>query len=200
MGLEDAKNTMTDDVHAVTQLLVRVNDGDSSAASELLPMVYEQLRALAGSYFRGQPSDHTLQPTALVHEAYLKLVNAPDAKWQGRVHFCAVAATAMRQVLHDRARRRKAAKRGGDAQRESLEHMETPVKGSVIDLVSLDDALERLAQVAPRQARVVELRYFGGLTIEETAQVVGVSHGTIENDWRVARAWLKRELNESPTA
>lgn len=197
MDMEHPNKPMTDNVHAVTQLLVRVNEGDSSAASELLPLVYEQLRALAGSYFRGQPADHTLQPTALVHEAYLKLVNAPDAAWQGRVHFCAVAATAMRQVLHDRARRRKAAKRGGDAKRESLEQMETPVKGSVIDLVALDDAMERLALIAPRQARVVELRYFGGLTIEEASQVLDVSHGTVENDWRVARAWLKRELNET---
>ena len=181
--------------HHATALLVRVNDGDSAAAHELLPLVYEQLRALAGSYFRGQPADHSLQPTALVHEAYLKLVNAPDSDWQGRVHFCAVAATAMRQILHDRARRRRAAKRGGDAKRVPLDQVETPSGGETIDLVALDAGLERLAQLAPRQARIVELRYFGGLTIAQAADVLDVSHGTVENDWRVARAWLHRELS-----
>jgi RNA polymerase sigma factor (TIGR02999 family) len=184
--------------HDATQLLARINAGDLSAADALAPLVYEQLRAIAGSYFRGQPADHTLQPTALVHEAYLKLVRAPESDWEGRVHFCAVAATAMRQILQDRARRRSTAKRGGDGHREPLTNqMATPTGGTPIDIVALNDALERLAVLSPRQARIVELRFFGGLTIEEAADVLEVSHTTIENEWRVARAWLSRELGQS---
>lgn len=182
------------DTREITRLLVRVNAGDSTAANQLLPLVYEQLRALAGSYFRNQPGDHTLQPTALVHEAYIKLIKAPSSDWQGRVHFCAVAATAMRQVLHDRARRRKAAKRGGNARRVALDQLETSLNQSAIDLVALDEVLERLAAVGPRQARVVELRYFGGLTTNEAARVLEISPTTVESDWRLARAWLNREL------
>lgn len=183
------------DHHDATALLNRISDGDSAAAGDLLPLVYEHLRAVAGSYFRGQPANHSLQPTALVHEAYLKLVNSPSSDWNGRVHFCAVAATAMRQILHDRARRQKAAKRGGgDARRLPLEQVETPTGGTKLDLLSLDEALDKLTELAPRQARIIELRFFGGLTIEQTAEVLGVSHATVENDWRVARAWLNREL------
>ncbi len=180
--------------HDATLLLARAGAGNASAAAELLPLVYEQLRDMAGSYFRGQPADQTLQPTALVHEAYLKLVRVPDGNWESRVHFCAVAATAMRQILHDRARRRRAAKRGGDAKRVPLEQMETPSGGHPVDMVALDDALEHLAALDARQARIVELRFFGGLTIEQVGDVLGVSHTTVENDWRVARAWLSREL------
>ncbi|MCP4594786.1 MAG: sigma-70 family RNA polymerase sigma factor [bacterium] len=181
--------------HDATVLLARVGAGDSAAAHELLPLVYEQLRAMAGSYFRGQPSDHTLQPTALVHEAYLKLVHVPDGNWEDRMHFCAVAATAMRQILHDRARRRRAAKRGGDAKRVPLEQMETPSGGHPVDMVALDDALERLAALDERQARIVELRFFGGLTVEQVAHVLEVSSRTIEKEWRRVRAWLSRELS-----
>lgn len=171
------------DPHQATALLVRINDGDAQAAGDLLPLVYEHLRALAGSYFRGQPADHSLQPTALVHEAYLKLVNSPSESWNGRMHFCAVAATAMRQILHDRARRRRAAKRGGgEAERVPLEQMVTPTGGETIDLLVLDEALERLTRLAPRRARIVELRFFGGLTIAEAAEVLSVSHATVEND------------------
>ena len=180
-----------------TMLLQRAHDGDSTAARELLPLVYEQLRAIAGSYFQSQPSDHTLQPTALVHEAYLKLINVPDGEWNSRVHFCAVAATAMRQILQDRARRRGADKRGGDMQRAPLENIQEPSSNGAIDIVALDAALEELGHIAPRQARIVELRYFGGLTIAETSQVLDISHGTVETDWRFARAWLKRELSDS---
>lgn len=179
-----------------TILLQRANDGDSNAAAELLPMVYEQLRTIARNLFRAQPSDHTLQPTALVHEAYLKMIRAPDDIWQNRVHFFAVAATAMRQILHDRARRRAADKRGGDGWRMPLENIPEPSNGGVMNIVELDAALEKLFEIAPRQARLVELRYFGGLTIEEASQVLGVSHGTVEKDWRVARAWLRRELSD----
>ncbi len=181
--------------HEATLLLARVGAGDSAAAHELLPLVYEQLRAMAGSYFRGQPADHTLQPTALVHEAYLKLVHIPDGNWENRVHFCAVAATAMRQILHDRARRRRAAKRGGDAKRVPLDEMEAPSGGQPVDMVALDDALERLAALDARQARIVELRFFGGLTVEQVAHVLEVSTRTVEKDWRRTRAWLSRELS-----
>ncbi len=184
-----------------TQLLRRVNAGDVAAAEGLLPLVYEQLRALAGSYFRGQPPDHTLQPTALVHEAYLKLIHNPDGEWQNRAHFCAVAATAMRQILHDRARRRRAAKRGGEARRVPLvDQIEAPSAGTPVDLVALDDALERLSTLDSRQARIVELRFFGGLTVEEVAHLLEVSTRTIEKEWRRVRAWLSRELSSGTSA
>lgn len=183
-----------------TRLLARVHAGDSAAADELLPLVYAQLRALAGSYFRGQASDHTLQPTALVHEAYLKLIHVPSRGWSDRVHFCAVAATAMRQILQDRARRRRTAKRGGSARRVPLENMEMPSGGSPIDLVALDDALRRLGELDQRQARIVELRFFGGLTVVEIAELLDVSSRTIEKEWRRIRAWLNRELSEGPAA
>ncbi|MCB9851687.1 MAG: sigma-70 family RNA polymerase sigma factor [Phycisphaerales bacterium] len=179
-----------------TILLQRANDGDSAAARELLPMVYEQLRTIAGNLFRAQSPNHTLQPTALVHEAYLKMIKAPDGTWQNRVHFFAVAATAMRQILHDRARRRAADKRGGDFRRVPMESIQEPSSGGLLNIVELDAAMDRLAEIAPRQARIVELRYLGGLTIEEASQVLGVSHGTVERDWRVARAWLRRELSD----
>jgi RNA polymerase sigma-70 factor (ECF subfamily) len=177
-----------------TQVLARVRAGDPNAPAELLPLVYEQLRGLAGRYFQGQPADHTLQPTALVHEAYIKLINASDANWQDRVHFCAVASTAMRQILHDRARRRRAAKRGGDARRVPLDQVDPPSGGRAIDLIALDEALARLAELDPRQARIVELRFFGGLTTEQVATVLGVSTRTIEKEWRRIRAWLGSEL------
>ncbi|MCB9852605.1 MAG: sigma-70 family RNA polymerase sigma factor [Phycisphaerales bacterium] len=189
------------DVNDATQLLARVNDGDSTAANALLPLVYAQLRAIAGSYFRGEPADQTLQPTALVHEAYLKLVKSPESDWQSRMHFCAVAATAMRQILQDRARRRRAEKRGGDAQREPLtDQLQTPANGATLDVLTLNDALEKLEKLSPRKSRIVELRFFGGLTIEQVAKVLDVSHTTIENEWRVARAWLSRELGEEPSS
>ncbi|HPF38989.1 MAG TPA: ECF-type sigma factor [Phycisphaerae bacterium] len=184
-----------------TRLLARVNDGDSSAANALLPLVYAQLRAIAGGYFRGEPADQTLQPTALVHEAYLKLVRSTESDWQSRMHFCAVAATAMRQILQDRARRRRARKRGGGAQREPLtDQIQTPANGATLDILTLNDALEKLEELSPRKARIVELRFFGGLTIEQVASVLDVSHTTIENEWRVARAWLSRELGEEPSS
>ncbi|MCG8408043.1 MAG: ECF-type sigma factor [Phycisphaerales bacterium] len=179
-----------------TMLLARVNDGDTAAAEELLPIVYEQLRAMAGSYFKAQPSGHTLQPTALVHEAYIKLINASDSNWQNSVHFCAVAATAMRQILHDRARRKRTAKRGGgNAQRVPLDTIATPSGDSVVDTVAMDDALERLGTLDARQARIVELRFFGGLTVEQVATVLEVSQSTVEKEWRAARAFLNRELS-----
>ena len=202
MGAEDEKNHPIQERSSdATQLLRRVNAGDAAAAENLLPLVYEQLRALAGSYFRGQPADHTLQPTALVHEAYLKLIHNPEGEWQNRAHFCAVAATAMRQILHDRARRRRAVKHGGEARRVPMgDQIEAPSAGSPVDLVALDDALERLSRLDARQARIVELRFFGGLTVEEVAHLLEVSTRTIEKEWRRVRAWLSRELSGGASA
>lgn len=187
------------DADEVAQLLSRVNAGDANAANALLPYVYAQLRAIAGSYFRGESGDQTLQPTALVHEAYLKLIRSSEGDWQGQMHFCAVAATAMRQILSDRARKRRADKRGGDAKRVPLtDHLQTPTNGEVLDVLTLNDALQKLEELSPRKARIVELRFFGGLTIDQAATVLEVSHTTVENEWRVARAWLSRELGEGP--
>ncbi len=185
----------------ITEILQRVRRGDDSAAAALLPMVYDELRALAGSYFQAQDPNHTLEPTALVHEAYAKLAGAADDEWQTRAHFFAVAAKAMRQVLADHARRKKAAKRGGDRDRVTLSGLRTPPDGvSQVDLIALDEALEKLSQRYPEQARVVELRFLAGLRLEEAAQVLGVSESTIERKWLMARAWLRRELSEERRA
>jgi len=179
--------------HQATQILNAISDGDASAAGRLLPLVYEELRALAGSRFRGQPSDHTLQPTALVHEAFLRMIDQSSVQWHSRAHFVAVAATAMRQILTDHARRKRADKRGGGQQRIGLDGVSGDA-GREIDVVALDDALERLAQLDPRRHRVVELRYFGGLSVEDVASLLGVSVTTVEADWRGARAWLSVQL------
>ncbi len=179
---------------AATVLLTRVSEGDSAAAAELLPLVYEHLRAIAGGQFRGQRANHTLQPTALVHEAYIKLVGS-GSSWKNRAHFCAVAATAMRQILSNHARAKRAAKRAGHVVDMSLTGIETPSGASAVDLVALDDALTRLTALNERYARMVELRFFGGLTVEEIAQIQGVSARTIKKNWRSVRAWLSRELS-----
>ena len=180
----------------VTQILARVSQGERSAVNALLPLVYDQLRALGASYFRQRQPEQTLQPTALVHEAYLKLVGPGEIAWQSRAHFFAVAAMAMRQILTDHARRKKAMKRGGeDWERITLSGLQTPVADSAIDLVSLDGALTRLAEADARQAQVVEMRFLAGLTVEEVAEVLNLSVATIEREWRMAKAWLRRELN-----
>ncbi len=178
----------------VTVILERMVDGDSAAERELLPLVYEHLRALAGSFFRAQRADHTLQPTALVHEAYLKLVAPADHRWKNREHFLAVAATAMRQILHDHARRRKALKRGGDNHQVTLADIATPSGDHMLDIIALDEVLGKLASLDKRQARIVELRFFGGLTTVEIAKLLDLSTRTIEKDWRRVRAWLSAEL------
>lgn len=164
------------------------------ASAELLPLVYEELRARAGAYFRGQPGNHTLQPTAVVHEAYLKLVKDPGAQWNGRAHFCAVAATAMRQILTDHARRRRLAEGARRDHAAGATMIETPSHTSGIDLLALEEALSKLSAVDARQAQLVELRFFGGLTVEESADVLNVSPATIKNEWRRVRAWLSDEL------
>lgn len=184
-----------------TLLLERVRAGDDAAAQALLPLVYDQLRAMAGSYFRGQRADHTLQPTALVHEAYVKLVQGADIDWQSEAHFCAVAARAMRQILTDHARARAALKRGGGGgggevvERVPLEGVTSPSGEHAIDPLVLEEALVRLEQMDERQARIVELWFFGGLTVEQVAMVLGTSTSTIERAWRRCRAWLADELS-----
>ncbi|RNC81177.1 MAG: sigma-70 family RNA polymerase sigma factor [Phycisphaera sp.] len=179
----------------VTLLISQSQTGDTQAADKLLDLVYEQLRATASSYFRAQSADHTLQPTALVHEAYLKLVGDPDRRWESRGHFCAVAATAMRQILQDHAKSKRAAKRGGpDSKREPLTSIESPSGTSPVDLVQLDDLLTALAETDERGSRIVEMRYFGGLTNAEIAALLDVSERTIERTWRRCRAWILAEI------
>jgi RNA polymerase sigma factor (TIGR02999 family) len=161
-----------------------------------MPLVYDELKRLAASYMRRERTGQTLQATALVHEAYLRLAAARDRPWTGRTHFLAIAAISMRQILVDRARRRGANKRGGTRERITLDEslLSDASAGGTVDVVALDEALERLAALDPQQARIVELRYFGGLTVEETAEVVGVSPATVKRQWTVARAYLKRAL------
>lgn len=169
--------------------------GTAPTLEALLPALQSELRAVAEGMFRRQHAAHTLQPTALVHEAYLKLVHHDDVRWEGRAHFLAVAAKAMRQILVDHHRSKKAEKRGGDWERQRLSAADLGLEGSsMIDLLELDTALEELAELDPRGSQVVELRFFGGLTMQEVAVRLGLSLRTIEGDWRHARAWLTRRL------
>ena len=181
----------------ITRLLSRWADGDAKAFEALMPIVYQELRQLAGHYLRQERPDHTLQPTALVHEAYLRLSGIREMKLHSRAHFFGAAAQVMRRVLVDYARERRALKRGGPSpQMVSLdEAMDSPIDGGV-DIVSLDEALDALQEIAPQRARVVELRYFGGLSIDETADYLGVAPATVKRDWAFARAWLFRRLSE----
>ncbi|MCB9849200.1 MAG: sigma-70 family RNA polymerase sigma factor [Phycisphaerales bacterium] len=181
----------------VTVLLARVAAGDSAVADELLPIVYQDLRAVAGGQFRGQRSDHTLQPTALVHEAYMRLVRAPGEGFKNRAHFMAVAATAMRQILRDHARAKSAAKRDSGGARVDLDQVVTPSGEQVLDAVELNEALTRLEEADPRMARIVDLWFFGGLTTEEIAELQGMSSRTVKRLWRQARAWLNSELSNT---
>jgi RNA polymerase sigma factor (TIGR02999 family) len=179
--------------------LAELTAGDSSAAAKLLPLVYDELRALAAGWLKRNSKDHTLQPTALVHEAYLRLVDQSNDSWQSRAHFMAVAAKAMRQILIDYARRQQAAKRGGNWRRISLDAAAESVALSPADMLALDEALNKLATLNQRQASIVELRFIAGLSVEETAHVLGVSGRTVKFDWRMARAWLSRELRKGDT-
>jgi RNA polymerase sigma factor (TIGR02999 family) len=178
-----------------TQLLIEAGRGDGRAADALMPLVYDQLRALASHAMRREQAGHTLQPTAIAHEAYMRLVDQHRVDWQGRAHFFAVAAEMVRRILVDHARRRGRLKRGGNAQREPLSVAMNGAAGADADLLDLDAALEELAALDARQARVVELRFFGGLTVEETAHVLEVSPRTVKGDWTVARAWLRDRLD-----
>jgi RNA polymerase sigma-70 factor, ECF subfamily len=183
----------------VTLLLRELGAGQEDAGDRLLPLVYEELRRLARGYMARERDNHTLQPTALVHEAFLRLVDQRDVAWQDRAHFLAIAAQAMRRVLLDHARRHRAKKRDG-GQRETLDEGALgDARGSAsLDILALDQALVRLADFDPRALRVVELRYFAGLDVEETAEVLGLSTATVKRDWRDARAWLRRELDLAP--
>jgi RNA polymerase sigma-70 factor, ECF subfamily len=180
--------------HQVTQLLVRWREGDRRALDELMPLVYEELHRLAAHYMRGERPGHTLQTSALVNEAYLRLAGNEDIQWQDRAHFFAIAAQAMRRILVDHARRRGGQKRGGDAHKVALDEALLVSAERAAEVVALDDALARLAEIAPRKSQLVELRFFGGLDIEETAEVLQVSPGTVMRDWTFAKAWLRREM------
>ncbi|HYL72846.1 MAG TPA: sigma-70 family RNA polymerase sigma factor [Bryobacteraceae bacterium] len=179
----------------ITQLLARVRTGDQQANAQLAPLIYDELRRLAAYYIRGERPDHTLQATALVHEAYIKLVGQ-DIDWQSRAHFFAVAAQVMRRVLVDYARAAKADKRAGKLHRIPLESALVYAEEQSGELIALDEALERLGQWDPRQSRIVELRFFAGLSVEETAEVLGISTRTVKRDWSMARAWLYSELTK----
>ncbi|MEQ1760452.1 MAG: sigma-70 family RNA polymerase sigma factor [Vicinamibacterales bacterium] len=183
----------------ITHLLRAWTEGDARALEALTPLVQRELHRLAVHYMAGERQGHVLQPTALVNEAYVRLVAWTDANWQNRAHFFAMAACIMRGVLVDHARKRGRLRRGGGNVQVSLSHAEdVPVVGRAPDLVALDDALEAFATFDPRKARVVELRFFGGLSLEEIAHVLDVSVGTVRRDWGLARAWLSRELARQP--
>jgi RNA polymerase sigma factor (TIGR02999 family) len=178
----------------LTALLEAAGQGDPTAAEKLLPLVYDELRRLARAYLARTPPGNTLQATALVHEAYLRLVGSQDPGWQGRRHFFGAAARAMRNIMVDQARRKGSRKRGGGRQRLDLEEGDLPIEPPSQDILALDEALERLEQVDPRKAEVVMLHHFGGLTMEETAEAMGVSLSTVEREWRFTRALLYAEL------
>jgi len=182
-------------VSKTTQLLRAWSAGDEKALAELTPRVYRELLRLAGSYLRNERAGHTLQASDLVHEVYLRLVDVDSMQWQHRAHFFAVSATLMRRILLDRARRRSAAKRGANPDRVELDQAIDLSPERSRELIRLDDALNSLAAVDPRKARIVELRFFAGLDVKETAEVVGVSPETVMRDWKTARAWLSAELN-----
>ena len=181
----------------VTVLLAEATKGDQQAASKLVPLVYDELRRLARHYMRRERENHTLQATALVHEAYLKLVQHQSVDWQNRAHFFGIAAQVMRHILVDHARGHGREKRGAGQQLVSLEEalVFSPEKSA--ELIKLDESLERLAKLDPRQGRIVELRFFGGLTVEETAHVLGISPKTVKREWSVAKAWLHGDLRQN---
>ena len=174
----------------VTRLLLDWRNGDKEALDRVLPLVYGELRRLAAGYLSREGVGHTLQPTALVHEAYLRLVDQRRVDWRNRAQFFGLAAGMMRRILVNHARDRRAAKRGGDAERVSLSLVDTPSGGHDVDIIALEDALHRLVALDPRKAQVVELKFFGGLTTEEIAEVLQISGATVEREWSFARAWL----------
>lgn len=178
----------------VTQLLKQLSCGNQDVLAELIPLVYDELRRLAAYHLRQERSDHTLQATALVHEAYLHLVDQRQVDWKNRSHFFGVAAHLMRRILLMHARQHHAAKRGGKAQKISLEEAVVFTRERSADLVALDELLTRLAELDPQQARIVELRFFAGLSIEETADLLAISSATVKRDWVMAKAWLAREM------
>ena len=197
MGHEEQRRPAEVSSSDVTVLLAQLTKGNQQAASRLIPLVYRELRQIAGRHMRQERPDHTLQATALVHEAYLKLVEQGSANWQSRAHFFAVAAQVMRHILVDHARAHLCEKRGGGQAKLPLEEGLVFAPGQSGELVEIDAALRRLAELDSRQAQIVELRFFGGLTVEETAAVLGISPKTVKRDWSVAKAWLHGELKQS---
>jgi RNA polymerase sigma factor (TIGR02999 family) len=186
----------------VTRLLLSWSQGDQAALDELMPLVYDELRRLASAYLRRERSNHTLQSTALVHEAFMRLVNQQEVQWRNRAHFFAIAAQMIRRILVDYARAQHTEKRGtGSVKMELDEAMAAPLEsGFDLDLLALNDALEQLSYLDARQSRIVELRFFVGLSIEETAEVMNLSSATIKREWNTARAWLFREMTRHPQA
>jgi RNA polymerase sigma factor (TIGR02999 family) len=198
MTVPESRPALAASPRDVTQLLVAWGNGNASAGEELLAAVYTELHAQAARAMRREAVDHTLQPTALVHEAYLRLIDQTRVQWKNRAQFFGVAAQLMRRILVDHARGRDAAKRGGGIAAITLEDADAAAEQSsadAVDVLALHDAIDRLGALDPQQARVVELRYFGGMSIEETAEVLGISSATVKREWAVARAWLKRELD-----
>ena len=185
----------TPSTHEVTKLLLAWSQGDETVLEKLTPLVYEELRRLAHRYMARERPDHTLQTTALVNEAYLRLIDQKNVQWQNRAHFFAISAQMMRRILVDFARSRQYQKRGGQLHQVSLDKVLEVAQGQGADLVALDDALSALAAIDPRKSQVVELRFFGGLSVEETAEVLKVSPETVTRDWRMAKVWLLRELS-----
>ena len=188
---------MNPSAEQITQLLLDWRDGDQAALDRLMPLVYDELRRMASYYLRNERPGHTLQTGALVNEAYVRLVDHEQIAWQNRAHFFGVAAQAMRRILVDHARTRNYQKRGGAAQRVSLDQAADVTGERAAELIALDEALKELARLDPRKSQVVELRYFGGLSMEETAEVLGISTATVSRDWETAKAWLLRELSKS---
>jgi RNA polymerase sigma-70 factor (ECF subfamily) len=184
----------------VTQILGEIKAGDRSALEKLLPLVYDELRELAASHLKRERKNHTLQPTALVHEAYLKLMDQSRVDWQGRTHFFAVGAQAMRRILVDHARHRRAAKRGGGRLRITFDEELIAGPQQDEDILAVDDALVKLTRLDPQHGRMVELRFFGGLTVAEVAESLEMSKRSVEREWTMVRAWLRRELSEADTS
>lgn len=180
----------------ITRILKAWSSGRPEAVDDLMPLVYEALRKVAAQYLRRQRPDHTLQPTALVNEAYLKLIDISEVDWNDRAHFFAVASQTMRHILVDHARSQARKKRGGSLQKLSLDEAISFSKEREVDLLSLDEALQELAKLDEQQAKIIELRFFGGLTIDETAHVVGISPATVKREWVMAKSWLFRKLKQ----
>jgi RNA polymerase sigma factor (TIGR02999 family) len=182
--------------HEVTELLMKWGEGDKDVLDRLLPIVYAELHRMAARYLRGERVDHTLQPTALINEAYLRLIDSNSVTWENRTHFFGIAARVMRRILVDHARQHRSDKRGGEFKKVPIDAANEPAsKQEDLDLVALDAALTRLAEVDPELSKLVELRYFAGLTIEDAAQVMSLSLGTAKRRWTAAKAWLRREIS-----
>jgi len=193
--VHDLKTCMPQAPENVTQLLIGWSKGDKEALDKLVPLVYDELRRQAARYLQHERIGHTLQTTALIHEAYLRLIDQKNVHWQNRAHFFGIAAQMMRRILVDHARTKKRAKRGGSDVRVSLSDANLKTPGQDLDIVALDEALERLAEIDEQQSRIVELRFFSGLTVEETAEVLSISTATVKRDWSMAKAWLHREIS-----